>query len=323
MKGLKGAVFAISLYRSKTYLYLLTKSVTESVIHEHIFTLKHPYTVFYNLEKRNETLTLAKSDLVYNDDNEIVQKGSSTCTSKMLTNESEEPELVIIDFGKAKSFIVLAKRKEPLTLAKPDLFIKTKMRYLVQIRLCVKNYVFNTRFPITEEQKYKLIHMIKGIKTLHDLDSRIKKRKRPLTLAKSDLFTYKDENEMIKLNQVKQDTIFYLILLKLPIVQNEQYEVELIILSCYIMEHLRLSRTIIICPPKRLENSKPFVKHASSGSIFQKCSHFLAKTNEEERVIIFALSRSKEADTSNNIIPRLIPSKRSLADNHQDHQLIK
>ncbi|GES82435.1 hypothetical protein RCL_jg5037.t1 [Rhizophagus clarus] len=47
--------------------------------------------------KRNETLTLAKSDLVYNDDNEIVQA---------------HPH-------------VLAKRKEPLTLAKPDLFIKT------------------------------------------------------------------------------------------------------------------------------------------------------------------------------------------------------
>ncbi|GBB94747.1 hypothetical protein RclHR1_24060006 [Rhizophagus clarus] len=165
----------------------------------------------------------------------------------MLTNESEEPELVIIDFGKAKSFIVLAKRKEPLTLAKPDLFIKTKMRYLVQIRLCVKNYVFNTRFPITEEQKYKLIHMIKGIKTLHDLDSRIKKRKRPLTLAKSDLFTYKDENEMIKLNQVKQDTIFYLILLKLPIVQNEQYEVELYyhFISAIEMRHVRGFRPVI------------------------------------------------------------------------------
>ncbi|GES82436.1 hypothetical protein RCL_jg5038.t1 [Rhizophagus clarus] len=141
----------------------------------------------------------------------------------------------------------------------------------------------------------------------------LKKRKRLLTLAKSDLFTYKDENEMIKLNQVKQDTIFYLILLKLPVVQNEQYEVELYyhFISAIEMRHVRGFRPVIC------------LTLLSSGSIFQKCSHFLAKTNEEERVIIFALSRSKEADTSNNIIPRLIPSKRSLADNHQDHQLTK
>ena len=31
---------------------------------------------------------------------------------------------------------------------------------------------------------------------------------------------------------------------------------------------------------------------------YKKCSHFRAKTNEGERAVIFALSRSKEADTN-------------------------
>jgi len=44
---------------------------------------------------------------------------------------------------------------------------------------------------------------------------------------------------------------------------------------------------------------------------FKKCSHFLAKTNEEERAAVFALLQSKEADTNDNTIPNLIPNKRS------------
>ncbi|GES98478.1 hypothetical protein RCL_jg28397.t1 [Rhizophagus clarus] len=43
---------------------------------------------------------------------------------------------------------------------------------------------------------------------------------------------------------------------------------------------------------------------------FKKCSHFLAKKMKRNEAIIFALSRSKEADTSNNIIPSLIPSEK-------------
>ncbi|GES82413.1 hypothetical protein RCL_jg5018.t1 [Rhizophagus clarus] len=90
-------------------------------------------TIIYDkrmlVKKRNVILTLDKSDLVYNDDNEIVQlqkrlihmvKGTKPlhdtrfATSKMLTNESEESELLIMDFGKAKSFIVLAKNERGL-----------------------------------------------------------------------------------------------------------------------------------------------------------------------------------------------------------------
>ncbi|CAB4424904.1 unnamed protein product [Rhizophagus irregularis] len=52
----------------------------------------------------------------------------------------------------------------------------------------------------------------------------------------------------------------------------------------------------------------------------KKCSHFFTKTNEEERAIIFALSRSKEADINNNIVPSLIPSKRSFVDSTTSSQ---